>query len=542
MQGKNEKIYSSNGSRPVLKRQTSTTSSRMRKMESWIECRFVLTGLFFFGLMNLYMMRANLSVAMVAMVNSKQTATTKNQTITECNLDQSKQVTSDFMNVTEDDPFEHQTAPTFDWDPATRGWILGAFFYGYCTTQILGAYLEHRFGGKIVFGSTVFLASVLTLLTPTMAKLGPGALVATRVMLGVVQGPMYPVHHGMWGKWAPPLARSRLISFAITGTYTGTVISYNLSGYLARYGFAGGWPSIFYVVGCCGLVWCIFWAIFAFDSPAKHPRISERERRFIEQSIGTYNDKDEMPAIPWKGIFSSTIFWGLFLGHFCSNYGVYNLLTNLPSYIDQVFSFDLKTSSAMAAIPFTSIWFFTTIAGYMADFLRERGWMKTLNVRRLMIAIAQFVPGICLIAAGYLGCNPVAAITMVALAAGFGGFATPGFKVCHVEIAPRYSGILYSLTNTFATMSGQVSPLVAGYVTGNVLDVHQAWRIVFFVGAGISVLGGVIVLSTLNTDVQSWAKIEEDFYVDDETRLKKTSSAASEFDEIGESEFNSEKV
>uniref|UniRef100_H2YWW5 Major facilitator superfamily (MFS) profile domain-containing protein n=1 Tax=Ciona savignyi TaxID=51511 RepID=H2YWW5_CIOSA len=487
-------------------------------MENWIECRFVLTALFFLGMMNMYMMRANLSVAMVVMVDSKQIALSKNHTLAAC-------------NGVDDEDANYRTRETFNWDGPTRGWILGAFYYGYMTTQIIGAFLEHKFGGKIVFGGAVALSSVLSLITPTMARLGPWHLMATRVLLGVSQGPMYPVHHGMWGKWAPPLSRSKLISITMTGTNIGTALSYNLSGYLARHGFAGGWPSVFYVMGIIGLCWVVLWVMFAFDSPAKHPRISERERRYIEQSIGTSYQKD-MPKIPWKGIFMSPIFWGLFIGHFCSNYGHYNLLTNLPSYIDQVFGLSIKDvltencitywrnglrsngHFALAAIPFISLWFFTTLAGWIADTVRESKRLSTLNVRRILIVIAQFVPAVFLVAAGYLGCNPAAAILVVTLAAGFGGFATPGFKVnvCHVEIAPRYSGILYSLTNTFATISGQVVGPIAGYVTGNITDVREAWRIVYYVGATVSALGGVVVLATLRTDVQPWAQIEEDFY------------------------------
>lgn len=36
---------------------------------------------------------------------------------------------------------------------------------------------------------------------------------------------MYPSHHGMWGKWAPPLARSRLISIAMTGELRASSLS-----------------------------------------------------------------------------------------------------------------------------------------------------------------------------------------------------------------------------------------------------------------------------------------------------------------------------
>jgi len=150
--------------------------------------------------------------------------------------------------------------------------------------------------------------------------------------------------------------------------------------------------------------------------------------------------------------------------------------------------------------------------------------MKTINVRRVLIVMAQFFPAIFLFAVGYFPCNLPMAITMLTLAACFGGLSVPGFKVVHIEIAPRYSGILYAITNTFATLSGHTSPIIAGQITEHVPDVAEAWKIVFYVGAIISMVGGVVVLCTLKTDVQEWAKEEEDFYDDEEKNKNLTTT------------------
>jgi len=48
---------------------------------------------------------------------------------------------------------------------------------------------------------------------------------------------------------------------------------------------------------------------------------------------------------------------------------------------------------------------------------------------------------------------------------------------------------------------------------------------VFIVGAVISAVGGVVVLSTLSTEVQEWAKEEEDFYDDEEKVQQKLDSS-----------------
>lgn len=38
----------------------------------------------------------------------------------------------------------------FDWDQKEKGIILGAFFYGYILTQVLGGFVATKFGGNIV--------------------------------------------------------------------------------------------------------------------------------------------------------------------------------------------------------------------------------------------------------------------------------------------------------------------------------------------------------------------------------------------------------
>ena len=55
--------------------------------------------------------------------------------------------------------------------------------------------------------------------------------------------------HSMWGRWAPPVERSFLISLNYAGSQFGTVISQPISGILCSTDFLGGWPSVFYLFG-----------------------------------------------------------------------------------------------------------------------------------------------------------------------------------------------------------------------------------------------------------------------------------------------------
>lgn len=63
-----------------------------------------------------------------------------------------------------------------------------------------------------------------------------------------------------------------------------------LSGLLAEYGFSGGWPSIFYVFGLVGIIWSVAFIIFVYEDPSTHPRIEEKEKKYIISSLwGTAN-------------------------------------------------------------------------------------------------------------------------------------------------------------------------------------------------------------------------------------------------------------
>jgi len=134
--------------------------------------------------------------------------------------------------------------------------------------------LAERIGGKIMFGGGVLVTAGLTLLTPISARWSVYMLIVLRVLEGVGQGVTNPSMYALLSRWIPPMERSRAVTFIHGGGQLGTVIGMPLSGVLCDHGFAGGWPSVFYVFGTAGCVWCLMWFVLCHDSPSSHPRIS----------------------------------------------------------------------------------------------------------------------------------------------------------------------------------------------------------------------------------------------------------------------------
>lgn len=66
-----------------------------------------------------------------------------------------------------------------------------------------------------------------------------------------------------------------------------------------------------------------------------------------------------------------------------------------------------------------------------------------------------------LIICGYLGTTTVTAVLFLTLGVGMGGLGLAGFAINHLDIAPKYAGVLMGITNTAATLPGIVGPQLA---------------------------------------------------------------------------------
>jgi len=137
----------------------------------------------------------------------------------------------------------------------------------------------------------------------------------------------------------------------------------------------------------------------------------------------------------------------------------------------------------VAALPYLVMWISINLSGLLADYLRENGLLTTTQVRKSANTIGSYVrffswrifretlvyvvypqrdetilhtrslkacfystsasfaasvgPAIFLVAAGYVGCNKVAAVSLICISMLFCGFQFSGFNSNHIDIASR---------------------------------------------------------------------------------------------------------
>uniref|UniRef100_A0A8I5MXD2 Solute carrier family 17 member 6 n=1 Tax=Papio anubis TaxID=9555 RepID=A0A8I5MXD2_PAPAN len=357
-----------------------------------------------------------------------------------------------------------------------------------------------------VFGAAILLTSTLNMLIPSAARVHYGCVIFVRILQGLVEGVTYPACHGIWSKWAPPLERSRLATTSFCGSYAGAVIAMPLAGILVQY---TGWPSVFYVYGSFGMVWYMFWLLVSYESPAKHPTITDEERRYIEESIGESANllgAMEKFKTPWRKFFTSMPVYAIIVANFCRSWTFYLLLISQPAYFEEVFGFEISKVGMLSAVPHLVMTIIVPIGGQIADFLRSKQILSTTTVRKIMNCGGFGMEATLLLVVGYSHTRGVA-ISFLVLAVGFSGFAISGFNVNHLDIAPRYASILMGISNGVGTLSGMVCPIIVGAMTKN--KSREEWQYVFLIAALVH-YGGVIFYAIFASgEKQPWADPEE---------------------------------
>lgn len=314
----------------------------------------------------------------------------------------------------------------------------------------------------------------MTLLTPVLCTQGIYYLYAVRVVEGIFSGFSFPSINTVYAKWSPPLERSRISGFGISGCFTGTVIALLVSGWLS---VNFGWQSIFYVFGVVGLIWSAVWLLVVRECPEKDTRMSETERNFIQKSLqrqGQVNVKKP----PWKSIFTSMPVMAIAVAHFSYTWGYYTLLTHLPSYMKDILDFDLQKSGLISAIPYLVLSLLLFVSGYLADWLQMKNYLSTTQVRKYFNNISFFSEMIFLLLAAFFT-NTTLIIVCITLSVGLGAFSISGYLANPLDIAPQFASIIVGYSNTFATLPGVISPVLTGYIVTTPARVFKLLTIFF---------------------------------------------------------------
>ncbi|HEY5102482.1 MAG TPA: MFS transporter, partial [Steroidobacteraceae bacterium] len=159
------------------------------------------------------------------------------------------------------------------------GWLMWAFVFGYAAFQLPGGIIGQRLGARrmfIVIGGIAVLATLLTPLAPTILSGSAllGVLLGLQLLLGLSQGPIFPVSSGVMEAWfrpdqwaLPQGLQSMALQFA--AALTPPLIVYLMDGFGWQYALC--WPAL----PALGLL--AVWIWYGRNTPAEHSAVTAAE-------------------------------------------------------------------------------------------------------------------------------------------------------------------------------------------------------------------------------------------------------------------------
>lgn len=387
---------------------------------------------------------------------------------------------------------------------SSKGTILSTFYYGYACSQVPGGWAAQKIGGRKV----LLLSFVLWSATCALVPLDPNrifVLVIARLLVGVAQGFIFPSIHTVLAQWVPPHERSRSVSLTTSGMYLGAAAGMLVLPSLVKY---RGPQSVFLAEAALGAMWSFLWFKYASDPPrSEHPKATAAG--FGESLLPTKGNQKlklenggsstRTAKIPWKRILLSLPVWAIVVNNFTFHYALYVLMNWLPTYFELGLQLSLQEMGSSKMLPYLNMFIFSNIGGVVADHLVTKRILSVTNTRKFLNTIGFIVASLALMAIPIFRTSD-GAVLCSSVALGFLALGRAGFAVNHMDIAPRYAGIVMGVSNTAGTLAGIIGVdltgrlLEAARTADSSLSSPESWRLVFLIPGLLCIFSSFVFL------------------------------------------------
>ncbi|PKB19207.1 sugar phosphate permease [Novosphingobium kunmingense] len=318
------------------------------------------------------------------------------------------------------------------------GTAVSAFFWAYAPLCLVVGWLCDRFCVYRMFAAGIALWALATLLTGFVS--GLALLIVLRLLLGLGESIAFPGSSKIFAAEVPATSRGMANAMVAAAIAFGPAVG-TLSGGLILEG--QGWRPIFWIFGAVTLLWLVPWQAAA--APLRSGNVAV----------------PVVDPVPLGRLLRVPTVWLVGVGHFCTNYGFYFLLTWLPLYLVKERGLSIGDMTVLTTLGFAVQGVMALVMGRASDRWVQSG-ADEARVRRLLMVAGQALIAVA-IGAVFFAHSPVAVGACLVLA----GFATSllstnVFAIAQMFAGPRAAGGWTGIQNMIGNTSGIVGPIATG--------------------------------------------------------------------------------
>lgn len=117
-----------------------------------------------------------------------------------------------------------QMQDSLDWSDSEKGLLLSAFYIGYALGQLPSTYITHWYGAKWLFGGSMLLTSIFTLVFPAVIKESFSLGIFLRILIGFTGSSLFPSVYYFYKSWVPLSEKTLMIPFINCGCYLVSIL------------------------------------------------------------------------------------------------------------------------------------------------------------------------------------------------------------------------------------------------------------------------------------------------------------------------------
>nr|CAD7413634.1 unnamed protein product [Timema poppensis] len=216
-------------------------------------------------------------------------------------------------------------------------------------------------------------------------------------------------------------------------------------------------------------------------------------------------DVHENVPVPWKSIFTSPPVWAMIGVNSASAFVGYMLMTELPTYLNNMFHYSVESSGYISSIMAVFGMISCILSGFISQWIQTKGYVSKLTAYKIFNGIGCLGPSIVLLIITLVGCDSSTIVVLLGVMKLFGDAYNGGSVINSLDLASNFVGTVAGINMTIVTLNGILAPQLTGILTDGKVTWWSRGKVSdFYAGGRGSILGpganALVVLSSTAED------------------------------------------
>jgi predicted MFS family arabinose efflux permease len=361
--------------------------------------------------------------------------------------------------------------------PEQFGLLGSAFFLLFPVSAVLVGFVTNRIQARHALLAMAVLWSLIQL--PMLSAVTFEVLLASRIALGVAEGPAYPVAMHAVYKWFPDSRRGLPTAIVAQGSSIGVIVAVPILNWII---VDHSWHWAFGALGIAGLAWVILWALFG------------REGTLADGSHGEWTAGAAGPpggAIPYRRLLLCPSIVAVCCVGFASYWGLSLGLTWFTSYLVDGLGFSQMVGGDLSVLPWLAGMVIVLTGGWYSQRLTAKG--ASSRLARAVFPCLTMAIGGCTMPFIAVVSQPELKVAILVIGPAIGSTTFIIIPMIVSELTPQSQrAAMLAIVNSIITLGGVAAPLVMGSVVQTAATRLAGYDQGFVILGGLLIAGSVI--------------------------------------------------